>query len=115
MMSAHNDVQLCQGRQGGEGCFALKLSSRFVLKTGLHLACAAMLALCVVACNSENDSDLWGDAMSPTQMQNADQGPGPGGNLFATTQGDSDDPFVDNSSYPFVQGAWWSNPAYNGG
>jgi hypothetical protein len=53
--------------------------------------------------------------MSPTQMQRAEQGPGPGGNMFATTQGDSDDPFVDNPSYPFVSGPWWSNPAYNGG
>jgi hypothetical protein len=53
--------------------------------------------------------------MSPTQMQRAEQGPGPGGNLFTTTQGDSDDPFVDNPSYPFVSGPWWSNPAYNGG
>ncbi len=74
----------------------------------------ALLAL-LCACDSENDGDLWGDSMSPTQMQRAEQGPGPGGNMFATTQGDSDDPFVDNPSYPFVSGPWWSNPAYNGG
>ena len=53
--------------------------------------------------------------MSPTQMQRANQGPGPGGNLFTTTEGDSGDPFIDDPNYPFVQGAWWSNPAYNGG
>jgi hypothetical protein len=53
--------------------------------------------------------------MSPTQMQRADQGPPPVGNMFTTTGGDSEDPFVDNASYPFVQGPWWSNPAYNGG
>jgi hypothetical protein len=48
-------------------------------------------------------------------MQRADQGPPPVGNYFATTSGDSEDPFVENASYPFVQGPWWSNPAYNGG
>jgi hypothetical protein len=74
----------------------------------------ALLAL-LFACDSENDGDLWGDSMSPTQIQRADQGPGPGGNLFTTTQGDSDDPFVDDQNYPFVSGPWWSNPAYNGG
>ncbi len=80
----------------------------------LAAAPAALLAV-LCACDSENDGDLWGDSMSPTQMQRAEQGPGPGGNMFATTQGDSDDPFVDNPSYPFVSGPWWSNPAYNGG
>lgn len=87
------------------------LASRSYMYTGVPVA---LLAL-VCACDSENDGDLWGDSMSPTQMQRADQGPGPGGNLFTTTEGDSDDPFVDNPSYPFVSGPWWSNPAYNGG
>jgi hypothetical protein len=75
------------------------------------LAVAAALA----AAGCEDDASLWGDAMSPTQMQRADQGPPPVGNYFATTSGDSEDPFVENASYPFVQGPWWSNPAYNGG
>ena len=84
---------------------------------GFYMFAGAPVALlvCVCACDSENDGDLWGDSMSPTQMQRADQGPGPGGNLFTTSEGDSDDPFVDNPSYPFVSGPWWSNPAYNGG
>ena len=77
-------------------------------------ACAA-LACAFTACDNRSDADLWGDSMSPTQMQRASQGPGPGGNLFTTTQGDSGDPFIDDPNYPFVQGAWWSNPAYNGG
>ena len=78
---------------------------------GRLLAVAAALA--AVGC--EDDASLWGDAMSPTQMQRADQGPPPVGNYFATTSGDSEDPFVENASYPFVKGPWWSNPAYNGG
>jgi len=53
--------------------------------------------------------------MSPTQMQRADMGSGPNPPIMATTGGDSEDPFVDNASYPFVAGPWWSNPAYNGG
>lgn len=81
----------------------------------MYAGAPVVLLVLVCACDSENDGDLWGDSMSPTQMQRADQGPGPGGNMFATTQGDSDDPFVDNPSYPFVSGPWWSNPAYNGG
>ena len=63
----------------------------------------------------EDDQALWGDAMSPTQMQRADMGLGPNPPIMATTGGDSEDPFVDNASYPFVAGPWWSNPAYNGG
>ena len=87
----------------------------FASSTFIRMSASALLVGVLSACDSENDGDLWGDSMSPTQMQRADQGPGPGGNLFATTQGDSDDPFVDNPSYPFVSGPWWSNPAYNGG
>ena len=78
------------------------------------LACAAMASV-FAACDNRSDADLWGDSMSPTQMQRMNQGPGPGGNLFTTTEGDSGDPFIDDPNYPFVQGAWWSNPAYNGG
>ncbi|NBP51751.1 MAG: hypothetical protein EBU70_11375 [Actinobacteria bacterium] len=70
-------------------------------------------AAVLVGCN--DDAELWGDSMSPTQMQRADQGPAPMPNQFTTTGGDSEDPFVDNANYPFVQGPWWSNPAYNGG
>lgn len=73
---------------------------------------AAACAIATVGCH--DDAELWGDAMSPTQMQQAEMGTSTP-NYFATTQGDSDDPFVDNASYPFVQGPWWSNPAYNGG
>jgi hypothetical protein len=53
--------------------------------------------------------------MTPTQMQQAQMGGPAPVNEFATSSGDSEDPFVDNASYPFVQGPWWSNPAYNGG
>jgi hypothetical protein len=67
------------------------------------------------AIGCEDDQALWGDAMSPTQMQRADMGSGPTPPIMATTGGDSEDPFVDNASYPFVAGPWWSNPAYNGG
>ncbi len=78
-------------------------------------ACALVAVSSVVVIGCEDDASLWGDAMSPTQMQRADQGPSPVGNMFTTSGGDSEDPFVDNASYPFVQGPWWSNPAYNGG
>lgn len=78
-------------------------------------ACALVAAAATVAVGCEDDAALWGDAMSPTQMQRADQGPAPTGNMFTTSGGDSEDPFVDNANYPFVQGPWWSNPAYNGG
>lgn len=77
-------------------------------------AVLALVAACV-AVGCESDGDLWGDAMSPTQMQRAEQGGPAPVNEFATSGGDSEDPFVDNPSYPFVQGPWWSNPAYNGG
>ena len=89
--------------------------SHMTSRSRTYMAAPVALLALVCACDSENDGDLWGDSMSPTQMQRAEQGPGPGGNMFATTQGDSDDPFVDNPSYPFVSGPWWSNPAYNGG
>lgn len=78
------------------------------------MSCAALFgAFALAAC--EDDGDLWGDAMSPTQVQRADRGPGPSPTYFATTQGDSDDPFVDNPNYPFVEEPWWQNPAYDGG
>lgn len=70
---------------------------------------------CLAAIGCEDDQALWGDAMSPTQMQRAEMGPGPNPPMMATSGGDSEDPFVDNASYPFVAGPWWSNPAYNGG
>lgn len=80
------------------------------------LACAGgFLAAACALVGCHDDAELWGDAMSPTQMQRADQGAAPMPNEFATSGGDSEDPFVDNASYPFVQGPWWSNPAYNGG
>ena len=79
------------------------------------LPAASLLALATIGAGCEDDASLWGDAMSPTQMQRADQGSAPVGNVFTTSGGDSEDPFVDNASYPFVQGPWWSNPAYNGG
>ncbi len=81
-------------------------------RSTLRLTAAAACALALSGCH--DDAELWGDAMSPTQMQQAEMGTSTP-NYFATTQGDSDDPFVDNASYPFVQGPWWSNPAYNGG
>ena len=75
---------------------------------------ASLAAACVAVVGCHDDAELWGDAMSPTQMQQEQMG-SVTPNYFATTQGDSDDPFVDNANYPFVQGPWWSNPAYNGG
>ena len=75
----------------------------------IGLSCLAAASGC------EDDQALWGDAMSPTQMQRAGMGSGPNPPMMATTGGDSEDPFVDNASYPFVAGPWWSNPAYNGG
>ena len=92
-----------------------RTSFRMASRSYMYAGTPVLLLALLCACDSENDGDLWGDSMSPTQMQRAEQGPGPGGNMFATTQGDSDDPFVDNPSYPFVSGPWWSNPAYNGG
>ena len=79
------------------------------------VALGVLASACAVGCDTRGDADLWGDAMSPTQMQRADRGPGPAPSYFTTTQGDSDDPYVDNPNYPFVQGPWWQNPAYNGG
>lgn len=87
----------------------LHVSSR----SSAPIACVAVVTV-LAACGGD-DADLWGDAMTPTQMQRMDRGPGPSPNFMTTTQGDSDDPYVDNPSYPFVQGPWWSNPAYNGG
>ena len=73
-------------------------------------------ASCVAAAfGCEDDQALWGDAMSPTQLQRSEMGSGPNPPMMATSGGDSEDPFVDNASYPFVAGPWWSNPAYNGG
>ncbi len=74
----------------------------------------AAVAACAALAGCHDDAELWGDSMSPTQMQQQQMGTVTP-NYFATTQGDSDDPFVDNANYPFVQGPWWSNPAYNGG
>lgn len=92
-------------------------SLRHVRPAAASFACpaATCIALAVAAAGCDDGGSLWGDAMSPTQMQRADQGPAPVGNMFTTSGGDSEDPFVDNASYPFVQGPWWSNPAYNGG
>jgi hypothetical protein len=53
--------------------------------------------------------------MSPTQVQKADWRSNVTAYPMTTTEGDSDDPFIDNPNYPFVEGPWWSNPAYNGG
>ena len=88
----------------------MRRAPRILGRTGL--ACLAS-AVAMTAC--EDDQSLWGDAMSPTQMQRAEMGSGPNPPMMATTGGDSEDPFVDNASYPFVAGPWWSNPAYNGG
>lgn len=82
---------------------------RHALLAAPALAAGMALAAC------EDDASLWGDAMTPSQMQRADRGPGPSPTYFATSQGDSDDPFVDNPSYPFVEQPWWQSPAYNGG
>lgn len=82
----------------------------------LHVrAAAALAALGAILVACEDDASLWGDAMTPSQMQRADLGPGPSPTYFATSQGDSDDPFVDNPNYPFVEQPWWQSPAYNGG
>lgn len=83
--------------------------------SNVRSAAAAVTGLLLVAAGCESDADLWGDAMTPTQMQQAQLGGPAPVNEFATSGGDSEDPFVDNASYPFVQGPWWSNPAYNGG
>ena len=74
-----------------------------------------LFAAAAASVGCDDDRALWGDAMSPTQAQQANEGPGPASPIFATTEGDSEDPFVDNPTYPFVDSPWWSNPAYNGG
>jgi len=94
--------------------------ARAILPVGVRAALGAAASVAtafavLVGCDTRGDGDLWGDAMSPTQEQRADLGPGATPNYFTTTQGDSDDPYVDNPNYPFVQGPWWQNPAYNGG
>ena len=78
------------------------------------LPCLASAAALLAAQGCDDDAALWGDAMSPTQMQQQG-GPGPAPAMFATTSGDNEDPFIDNANYPFVESPWWSNPAYNGG
>lgn len=88
---------------------------RLATGSNVRSAAAAVTGLLLVAAGCESDADLWGDAMTPTQMQQAQLGGPAPVNEFATSGGDSEDPFVDNASYPFVQGPWWSNPAYNGG
>ncbi|MFO0963909.1 MAG: hypothetical protein U0625_13530 [Phycisphaerales bacterium] len=74
------------------------------------LAIAALLAGC-----GDDDGDLWGDSMAPTQALKAEGGNGPAPAEMATSEGDSDDPFIDNANYPFVDEPWWQSPAYNGG
>lgn len=76
-------------------------------------AALAVAALFAGACGGEGD--LWGDSMTPTQMQQAEWRSNVQPYPMATTQGDSDDPFIDNPNYPFVEEPWWQNPAYNGG
>ncbi|MFM1935795.1 MAG: hypothetical protein RI990_754 [Planctomycetota bacterium] len=75
----------------------------------------SLIAAVAASVGCDDDRALWGDAMSPTQMQQSNEGPGPASPIFATTEGDSEDPFVDNPTYPFVDAPWWSNPAYSGG
>ncbi len=74
------------------------------------LAFAALLAGC-----GDDDGNLWGDSLAPTQALKAEGGNGPAPVEMATSEGDSDDPFIDNPNYPFVDEPWWQSPAYNGG
>ena len=87
----------------------------FMAKRSRLLPCLASAAALLAAQGCDDDAALWGDAMSPTQMQQQQGGPGPAPAMFATTSGDNEDPFIDNANYPFVESPWWSNPAYNGG
>jgi hypothetical protein len=89
-------------------------------RSAIALRAAASLALLAVSlaaagCGGDDDAALWGDSMSPTQVQKANWRSNVTAYPMTTTQGDSDDPFVDNPNYPFVEGPWWSNPAYDGG
>jgi hypothetical protein len=90
--------------------------------SALRVACLAArtaavsaAVLCAAACGGGGEGDLWGDSMTPTQMQNAEWRSNVQPYPMATTQGDSDDPFIDNPNYPFVEEPWWQNPAYSGG
>lgn len=76
---------------------------------------AIAVALALAGCDNQDDASLWGDAMSPTQVQKADRGPGPAPDEIVTSEGDSANPFVDNPNYPFVDEPWWQTPEYNGG
>jgi hypothetical protein len=81
-----------------------------------HAAAAAALAFAALLAGcGDDDGNLWGDSLSPTQAMKAQGGNGPAPAEMATSEGDSDDPFIDNPNYPFVDGPWWDSPAYNGG
>jgi hypothetical protein len=81
----------------------------------LALRASAVSAFVLGAAACGGEGDLWGDSMTPTQMQQAEWRSNIQPYPMATTQGDSDDPFIDNPNYPFVEEPWWQNPAYNGG
>ena len=85
-----------------------------VARLAVRTTALSAFVLGAAACGG-GEGDLWGDSMTPTQMQQSEWRSNVQPYPMATTQGDSDDPFIDNPNYPFVEEPWWQNPAYNGG
>jgi hypothetical protein len=57
----------------------------------------------LTGCGNENDEALWGGQMSPTQVQQADQGPGPM-TMPDPADGDSEDPYTGDPNFPYSNG-----------
>lgn len=66
---------------------------------------AAAATLAALGCDNKNDQDLWGNSMTPTDIQNADAGPGPM-TMPDPSDGDNEDPFTDNPGYPYTEEPW---------
>lgn len=70
---------------------------------------ATCAALATLGCDTRDDKQLWGDDMSPTQLQKSDAGPRPM-QLVDPGDGESEDPFTNNPGYPYVEESW-NDPA----
>ncbi len=76
---------------------------------GAVFCCLVATVGCLLAtgCGNDDDSALWGDAMTPTQVQQANMGPGPTTEINPDDYGE--DPYMSNPNYPFVEEPWEEN------
>ncbi len=77
------------------------------------LFCALAALPSAAGCNNDDDEKLWGGALSPTQTQSAQMGSGPEV-MIDPSDGESEDPFMGNPNYPFVDEPW-EQPGNSGG